>query len=146
MLDHLSTGVRMKKWGIEERRCVFCGERDESRDHLYFACPYTYTVWLRCVGGIIGDRATLDWSDTLVLLHDATLPAMDYILLRLVFQVTVYFVWRERNARMHKTSWLDTGQLCRHIDRTICNRILALGYHGSYKYEGLLRKWFAVYG
>lgn len=39
----LSTGVRMRKWGITQG-CMFCGEREESRDHLFFAFPITFTV------------------------------------------------------------------------------------------------------
>ena len=39
--DRLSTGVRMRQWGITQG-CMFCGERDESREYLYFACPVTY--------------------------------------------------------------------------------------------------------
>ncbi|XP_018453524.1 uncharacterized protein LOC108824598 [Raphanus sativus] len=41
--DRLSTGVRMRAWGIQQG-CMLCGERDESRDHIFFACPLTYTV------------------------------------------------------------------------------------------------------
>ncbi|CAN6829779.1 unnamed protein product [Brassica oleracea var. botrytis] len=26
-----------------EQGCVYCREKDESRDHLFFACPYTLT-------------------------------------------------------------------------------------------------------
>nr|VDD40083.1 unnamed protein product [Brassica oleracea] len=43
--DRLSTVVRMRDWGVEQG-CVYCGERNEDRDHLYFACPYTFTVWM----------------------------------------------------------------------------------------------------
>ncbi|CAG7905840.1 unnamed protein product [Brassica rapa] len=38
-----------------EQGCVYCGEKDESRDHLFFSCPYTFTVWmneLRRHGGV----------------------------------------------------------------------------------------------
>ena len=41
--NRLSTGVRMRDWGVEQG-CVYCGERNEDRDHLDFACPYTFTV------------------------------------------------------------------------------------------------------
>lgn len=37
--DRLSTGDRMRIWGIEQC-CMLCGERNETRDHLFFACPY----------------------------------------------------------------------------------------------------------
>lgn len=53
--DRLSTGVRMRKWGIQQA-CVLCGEKDETRDHLFFACPYSYTVWDRVAGRRIGEN------------------------------------------------------------------------------------------
>lgn len=57
-------GTRMRGWGLEQS-CVFCGERDESRDHLYFACPYTFTVWMNVAEGLLTRRITPDWEDTI---------------------------------------------------------------------------------
>ncbi|VVB17004.1 unnamed protein product [Arabis nemorensis] len=37
--NKLSTGARMRQWGITQA-CPLCGEPDETRDHLFFACPY----------------------------------------------------------------------------------------------------------
>ena len=37
--NRLSTGDRMRFWGMIQG-CTLCGERDETRDHLFFACPY----------------------------------------------------------------------------------------------------------
>ena len=36
--DRLYTEDRMRNWGIEQC-CVLCGVKNETRDHLYFACP-----------------------------------------------------------------------------------------------------------
>lgn len=58
--NRLSTGFRMRGWGIEQG-CVFCGERDESRDHLYFACPNTFKVWVNVAEGLLGSGITPDW-------------------------------------------------------------------------------------
>lgn len=35
----LSTGDRMRTWCIDQG-CMLCGERDETRDRLFYACPY----------------------------------------------------------------------------------------------------------
>ena len=51
--NKLSTGDRMRQWGMVQG-CVFCGERDETGDHLYFACPYSYTVWEVLARGLVG--------------------------------------------------------------------------------------------
>ncbi|XP_013624016.1 PREDICTED: uncharacterized protein LOC106329983 [Brassica oleracea var. oleracea] len=40
--DRLTIGDRMKSWGIEQC-CMLCGEKNETRDHLFFACPYSFT-------------------------------------------------------------------------------------------------------
>lgn len=62
--DWLATGVRMRSWGITQG-CVFCGERNESREHLLFACPFTFTVWVNIAGKLFGRAITPYWDDTL---------------------------------------------------------------------------------
>ena len=39
--NRLSTVDRIKMWGIDQG-CMLCGETNETRDHLFFACQYTY--------------------------------------------------------------------------------------------------------
>ena len=41
----LATGHRTRQWG-QMQCCVYCGEPDETRDHLFFPCPYTFTLCL----------------------------------------------------------------------------------------------------
>lgn len=43
-----------------EQSCLFCGERNETRDHLFLACPYTFTVWLDLAGTLLGSAANPD--------------------------------------------------------------------------------------
>ncbi|XP_022564367.1 uncharacterized protein LOC111208966 [Brassica napus] len=71
-LDRLSTGTRRRMWGITQG-CPFCGEPEELRDHLYFACPYTYGLWLQILARILG----------------ATRDRLASIFLRIALQVTV---------------------------------------------------------
>ena len=39
----VSTSDRMNYWGVSQG-CGLCGKRDETRDHIFFACPYTYDM------------------------------------------------------------------------------------------------------
>lgn len=39
--NRLSTGDRLRSWGITQI-CMLCGEPNETREHLYFACPYSF--------------------------------------------------------------------------------------------------------
>ena len=90
----------MRVWNVEQP-CVFCGKNDETRDHLYFACPNTYTMWFPIVGRVLGNSITPDWNDTMTCLQGNTFSGMNYVLIRLSFQVTVYLIW-------HRISWLGT--------------------------------------
>ena len=92
--DRLATGHRTRQWG-QMQCCVYCGEPDETRDHLFFACPYTFTLWLNVVGNLFGPDRDPDWEITLQRMLGGTYERLTYILLRLVWQTTIYFIWRE---------------------------------------------------
>lgn len=102
----------MKRWGVVHE-CVFCGERDETRDH-FFDCPYSYTLWSVIGGGLLGSTINRDWLDTLALISLNRYSSVDFILLRMVFQTAIYQLWKKINARRHHQSWLELeGILCR---------------------------------
>ena len=62
--DRLATGHRSRRWS-QPQHCLYCGEPDETRDHLFFACPYTFTLWLKMVGNLFGTDSDPDWDITL---------------------------------------------------------------------------------
>ncbi|XP_013589100.1 uncharacterized protein LOC106378395 [Brassica napus] len=93
----LSTGDRMHAWG-QVKGCLFCGEPNETTDHLFFASPYTYTLWLEAVGTLLGRSPDPDWEETLAHLATHGFERLTYLLLRLVFQTTFYIIWRERET------------------------------------------------
>ena len=39
---------------------MLCGEPNETRDHLYCVCPYSFTVWLKVGGGLLAVQASPD--------------------------------------------------------------------------------------
>lgn len=98
--NRLSTGDRMRVWGIQQG-CVLCGEPDETRDHLFFACPYSFTVWDKLVNRLTGSRTDPDWMITLQFVRRNNLRSLDKILLKMAFQACVYYLWKERNDRRH---------------------------------------------
>lgn len=94
-------GRQNESLGIQQK-CVLCGKKDETRDHLFFACPYSYTVWDRLAIRLIGSGLNPDWNWYFEQLQGRMRNQVDRILLRLVFQTSVYHIWRERNARRHQ--------------------------------------------
>lgn len=125
--NRLSTGDRMRAWGIQQG-CVLCGEPDETRDHVFFACPYFFTVWDKLVNRLTGRRRDPDWMTTLQFVCRNNLRSMDKILLKMAFQTCIYYLWKERNDRRHNTGFRTVEQVVRTIDKGIRNRITSLHY------------------
>jgi len=141
--NRLSTGDRMRAWGILHG-CPLCGERDETRDHVFFACPYSFTVWDKLANRLSGNRTDPDWMTSLQFLSANNLQIMDKILLKMVFQATIYHLWQERNRRRHQTGHRTVDQTVRVIDKAMRNRISSLRYRADHKFTGLMRRWFEV--
>ena len=46
ILNHLPTMDRLASWGMEVRGvCCLCQEEMETRDHLFFGCNFSKTIW-----------------------------------------------------------------------------------------------------
>ena len=142
--DRLSTGHRTSQWG-HPQSCLYCGEPDETRDHLFFACPYTFTLWIRVLGNLFGRDLDPDWDTTIFSLLTGSYDNLTYILLRIVLQVTIYYVWRERNERKHNRVAKPVDHLARLIDKTVRNKITSTSYTRRPKLQGLMQRWFAAH-
>ncbi|XP_018473792.1 uncharacterized protein LOC108845018 [Raphanus sativus] len=119
--------------------CPFCGERDETRDHLFFACPYTYTLWLQVLGTLLRPPPSSDLGENVDRIAAISNDRLGSIVARLSFQVAIYYIWRERNERRHSQVARPVEQLVRIIDKTIMQRIMSTRYYGKQKLAGLLQ-------
>lgn len=122
--NRLSTGDRIRKWG-ETQSCLLCGETNETRDHLFFACPYSYTVWTMLLSTLLSHRINPDWNLTVNSILRNRLSKVDRMLVKMVFQSTVYWIWRERNGRRHQKPHNTPLSLGRTIHKDIQHRLLS---------------------
>ncbi|KAG7543450.1 Reverse transcriptase zinc-binding domain [Arabidopsis thaliana x Arabidopsis arenosa] len=141
--DRLSTGQRMRRWG-QIQFCPLCGERDETRDHIFFACPYVFAIWSTLCTPLLRRHTTPDWHDTVRAILAKQSPRIDIILVRMVFQTTIYFVWRERNGRIHNSSQQHYRNLTKQIASAIALRIQSLNYDPQHKNAPLLARWSSL--
>ena len=135
----------LKVINILEYCCVYCREKDESKDHLFFACPYTFTVWMNVAEKLLGAAITPDWEDTVTSLLRPNRNRLDAILLRLVFQTAIYVLWKERNSRRHGGVSAPVDTTTKAIGNQVKNLISSMKYMGNHKLRGLLVRWFTVY-
>ncbi|RID40659.1 LOW QUALITY PROTEIN: hypothetical protein BRARA_J00690 [Brassica rapa] len=75
-----------------------------------------------------------DWAITLDHLANRSHDRLTSILLRLAFQVTVYYIWSKPAKPGH--------YLARVIDKSIRNCITSTRYFEKSKLVGLLQRWF----
>ncbi|KAF8087655.1 hypothetical protein N665_0573s0026 [Sinapis alba] len=101
-----------------------------------FACPYTYTLWLQVIGSLLQPAPSPDRNERIMAGPVGLLPS---ILLRLAFQVSIYYIWKERNERRHAQSAKPVDQLKNFIEKTIRQRILSTKYYEKAKLQRLIK-------
>lgn len=138
----MSTGDRIKQWRMVQG-CELCGERDETRDHLFFACPYSYTVWKGFASRLLGHGINPDWQWTINRLQHMGGKEIDTVLAKMLLQTSIYYVWKERNARRYHQAWTNTYQMRRLIDKVVGNKN-CIAYKWDHKCGGLLQRWFQL--
>lgn len=124
IVDRCPTRDRLLRWGLQTApSCLLCNSAAESRDHLFFLCPYSWNLWSR-----LGRRCDLipeqQWGDVTTQLQSFNSRN---------WQSCIYWTWQERNSRLHRNTFRSTDGLLRLIDRQIRDRIL------SYRERACLR-------
>lgn len=144
ILNRLTTGDRMLTWNTSVNpSCVFCNQL-ETRNHLFFSCPYTSAVWTQLMSGLLGSRFTIIWEDIMALTIDNSQDMITTFLTRYGFQVSLHSLWRERNDRRHGVSPTSISTLVTMLDRHIRNRCSSIIKLGDQKYAASLSVWFAT--
>ncbi|CAG7912218.1 unnamed protein product [Brassica rapa] len=108
--------------------CVLCSTGLESHDHLFFQCTYASSVWSRfCVGRYLSAPpvSTLACANAMRC-HQFTSTPRTIPVLKLILQVVIYCLWRERNARIFTTTSIPATVLASRVDRMIRDRLLSI--------------------
>ena len=95
ILDKLPTRSRLYSFGIlNSDSCVLCNSDSETRDHLFFACPYSAYLWSLCklkmkltsvnLGNLVQEAESIKEA--------FTVKDKSYILIRSAFSATVWHI------------------------------------------------------
>ncbi|GJQ95744.1 zinc finger, CCHC-type containing protein [Tanacetum coccineum] len=118
MRHRLKTQDRLKQWDVRNDldlaslRCPLCKNQQDTHEHLFFECSYAAQVWK-----LVLCKAELPiippmWSDNLGwLLHMAHKNNTTCIVGRLLVAASSYYVWQERNNRIHNKGTRNVEQL-----------------------------------
>jgi len=127
--DALIDFPQKAEWNIiDHETCALCHSSPETRNHLFFDCPYSKYLWKLC-------RLKLNISEPMGdLIHEPEQfknpikrKHRTYILSRLALNVTVWHMWRERNRRVFLQQKLHIIIVYRRIYEDI--NVLMRTYH-----------------
>ncbi|KAJ9561158.1 hypothetical protein OSB04_006318 [Centaurea solstitialis] len=108
--EKLRTLDRLVAWKVrDDNICVLCHDGAESHSHLFVDCPYSKEVWIHLEGfyGVYTLIQRMEgrvngWSDLIRELSNVKAGNSIWsVIHRLIFAAVVYFIWQERNVRMH---------------------------------------------
>lgn len=142
VLDRCPTKDRLLRWGLlgVNPICLLCNSQPESRDHLFFQCCYSETVWraitLRCQF-----PSPVGWEQNLN--HMIQLRGNKDLrrLTLMAIQATVYWLWNERNKRHHQHIFRTTDSLIEVIDKQIRNRIQSFRSSNPRACSAMMQLW-----
>ncbi|CAA7024003.1 unnamed protein product [Microthlaspi erraticum] len=127
LLNRNPTMDRMSSWGFEmEGTCLLCGANRETRDHLFFECPFSAFVWERLMIQLDLCIVPMSWMNLLYWLQVASLDNTLRLAVLQGWQGAVYEIWREHNRRLHDGVTLSQGKVFRIIISFVMDKCRAL--------------------
>ncbi|XP_020876673.1 uncharacterized protein LOC110227273 [Arabidopsis lyrata subsp. lyrata] len=145
--NRLHTRDRLRRWGLSiSPSCVLCNGFDESREHLFFECVFSQEVWV-----FFTSRLNLNppasFMDCLQWVNSATRDLNLSLIIKLLFQASVYLIWKERNSRIHSTTTRPPAIIIRDINQIMRARLdpLARNQRNATPGSSLLSTWFRFF-
>ncbi|XP_022032573.1 uncharacterized protein LOC110933670 [Helianthus annuus] len=122
--------------------CMLCFNNLESHSHLYFECEYSAKVW-----NSLKVRAELDdvsgrWEDVAEWMNvNAKLKSVKAVIGKLLVAAITYFLWQERNSRLHNNQPRPPEKLVEIISETIRLKLHSFKYKRTDSACQILREW-----
>ncbi|AEE32078.1 copper ion binding / electron carrier protein [Arabidopsis thaliana] len=92
---------RFISWGIQvPSLCLLCNALDETRQHVFFDCPFSHEVWSFFCSNARVTPPRMFKDSARWLRHPCRDKKVAFIL-KLAYQASVYHIWRERNIRLN---------------------------------------------
>ena len=132
-LGRLPTRDRLISWGLSvSPGCALCSLADESIEHLFFHCPFAVATWSRLCGRYLASPPA-SLAEVVLLCQQLLGPhaSRAVTVLKLLNQVIIYNLWRERNARIFTSVSSSEEAFFRVVDRSMIDRLLSLSRPSS---------------
>ncbi|XP_018512128.2 uncharacterized protein LOC103853200 [Brassica rapa] len=145
-LNQCPTRDRMIQWGLQiDPTCLLCNLTAESRDHLYFVCPYSFGLWT-LVASQCRIRPQRTWESTITQMEMLSIQKPYRLLTLLSWQATMYWLWKERNDRHHNNIFRTVDSIFSQLDRQIRNKIQSFRKSNPTLASKMMQRWFDTTG
>ncbi|XP_018488029.2 putative ribonuclease H protein At1g65750 [Raphanus sativus] len=129
ILNRCPTRDRLISWGLQVPAiCLLCNSHPETRDHLFHHCSYTSALWAISAAKL-DISSPSDWTGMVSVMVNLPITKSrkaKTLLTLLVWKATLYWLWHERNSRLHTNSFRSIDSLYSGLDRQIRNRISSI--------------------
>lgn len=141
LLDRCPTKDRLLSWGlIVDAGCLLCNANPESRNHLYFECPFSAEI-LRFIAGRCDFQIAYSWNDIITQLQQSRRGRDSQRLLLLATQASIYWIWNERNSRLHRQLFKPPQTLISSIDKQLRNRLQSIRQRNPRASSAMMQLW-----
>lgn len=148
MRRRLKTHDKMRQWDVGNDvdlnllRCSLCKTQPDSHNNLFFECSYASQVWFRVLQVAEIQFVSSKWDDIMAWL----LPISDQdnvliIVAHLVLAAVSYFVWQERNNRVHGKSERNPEQLSKVIVEMVRLKLASIQFKKNALVENMRKTW-----
>ncbi|CAA7058554.1 unnamed protein product [Microthlaspi erraticum] len=139
LLNRSPTLDRMSAWGYDsDGTCLLCGIELETRDHLFFECSFSASVWRRLMFCLNLHNVPGHWAQLLDWLTSASLDTTKKLALLQDWQGAVYELWKERN-RLHDGVTFPYGKIFSLILSSVRDKCRAMSMFGSSHGDSMLQ-------
>ncbi|KAF8091729.1 hypothetical protein N665_0437s0017 [Sinapis alba] len=105
VLNRYPTKNRITSWRLSTNpTCVPCNLSNESRNHLFFSCSFSWNIWPP-FALICGLQSESSWDRVMAQIQAVARNSSKGILLRICWKASIYWIWAKRNARIHRQIW-----------------------------------------
>lgn len=139
--DRIPTRDRLIRWGLQVPSvCILCNSVDETRDHLYQDCSFSFDVW-SLLAGKLRLRPLRSWEATVNQMINLPGGTPLTTLSLLTWQAMIYWLWNEQNMRLHSNVFRSVDTIANIIYRQLKNKISSLRISNPQLSSRLMQLW-----
>ncbi|XP_022042079.1 uncharacterized protein LOC110944741 [Helianthus annuus] len=146
--NKLRTQDRMAEWeagsatNLHLMCCPLCRYDRDSRDHLFFQCPYASEVWSLVRNKVDMGSVNDTWASIMQWMEvNANSRTLEHIVCNILVAASTYFIWQERNNRIFSQLQRNASVLSKVIVDTVRLRIMGFRIGRDPKHRKLLDRW-----